>query len=80
MHSLRGVSNETRFKLNLVGLLFVVLVWLGSTAALTVYACQPGNAGAILIAGLAACVGYGFFREAVSQVGRSLDRYPVRDY
>jgi hypothetical protein len=74
------VSNETRFKLNLLGLLMVVLVWLGSVVGCTVYAMQPGNGGAVVLAGFFALAGYGMFREGVEQVGRSLDRYPVRDY
>ena len=73
----RGVSNETRFALNLTGLLFVVLVWLGSVVASMVYACQPGNGGAVVMAMFAACIGYGFFREAVTQVAVSEDRYPL---
>ena len=74
------MSNETRFRMNLLGLLMVVLVWLGSVIGCTVYAFIPGNGGALLLSVFFAFVGYGFFREGVEQVGRSLDRYPVRDY
>lgn len=71
------MTNETRFRLNLIGLLLVVLAWLGGTVACMVYACQPGHGGAVILALFVGCIGYGFFREAVTQVGRTLDRYPL---
>jgi len=62
------VNDETRFRLALLTLLVVALVWVGSTVGTLVYACQPGNAPAILLAGLVGLVGYGLTREGFSWV------------
>jgi hypothetical protein len=72
------VSNETRFALNLTGLLIVVLVVLASVVGSLVYACQPGNGGAVILTMLFACVGYGFIREGIEQVARSEYEHPIR--
>lgn len=71
------MDNVTRFRLNLTGLLLLAVVWAGTTLGALVYATLPGNGGAILLAGFAALVGFGLFREALTHVGRSLDRYPL---
>lgn len=71
------MSNETRFALNLTGLLFVVLAWLGSVVGALWYACQPNCGGAVVLALLAVCVGYGLLEEALVQVDRSLYRHPL---
>jgi hypothetical protein len=72
------VSNETRFALNLTGLLMVVLLVLGGVGTSIWYAMQPGQGGAIILTGLAVCVGYGFIREGIEQVARSEYEHPIR--
>lgn len=71
------MSNESRFRLNLLGLLLLVLVWLGSTVGTVVYALQPGNGGAVLLAGFFALVGWGMFQEALKSIDHSLARHPL---
>ena len=72
------MSNETRFALNLAGLLILVLVVLAGVIGSFVYAMQPGQGGAIVLTMLVACVGYGFVREAMEQVSISEWEHPVR--
>jgi hypothetical protein len=74
----RGVSNDTRFALNLTGLLLVVLAVLAGVIGSFVYAMQPGNGGAVVLTMLVACIGYGFVREGMEQVSRSEWEHPVR--
>lgn len=66
------MSETTRIVLALVALLVLVVGWLGGTVATVVYACQPGNAGAVVLAGLVFCLGYGFVQEARQRLGESL--------
>ena len=70
------MDNVTRFRLQLAGLATLILVWLGSTVGTVVYASTPGNAGAVLLAGLFALVGWGMFQEALRGIDRSLARHP----
>ncbi len=72
------MSNETRFTLNLIGLLILVLVVLSGVVGSFVYAMQPGNGGAIVLTMLVGCIGYGFVREGMEQVSRSEWEHPVR--
>lgn len=66
-----------RFRLNLLGLAILVILWIGATLGAVIYAATPGNAPALLVAGLAGIAGWGFFQEALQGIGRSLDRYPL---
>jgi hypothetical protein len=65
----RGVNENTRFALSAVALVLVVLVVLAALVGTVAYACQPGNAGAMLGAFLVAAVGWGFVQEALQNVG-----------
>jgi len=71
------MDNVTRFRLQLAGLALLILVWLGSTVGTVVYASTPGNAGAVLLAGFFALVGWGMFQEALKGIDHSLARHPL---
>jgi hypothetical protein len=73
----RGVSNETRFTLNAIALVTLILVVLASVVGSLVCAMQPGNGGAIVLTMLSACIGYGLICEAVEQTARSEWAHPV---
>jgi len=65
-----GTMNaDTRLALTVALFVLVVLAWIAGTVGAVVYACQPGNAGAVLVAGLVAAVGWGFVQEARNAVG-----------
>lgn len=53
----------------LLALALLVVAWIGGTVACVAYACRPGCAGAVLLALLVACGGWGFVQEAL---GRAL--------
>ena len=48
----------------LLSMLLVLVLWLGGTVGCVVYACQPGNAGALLGAAFVFLMGLGFWHEA----------------
>lgn len=60
------MTESTKIALALLALFALVFVWLGGTAVCVAYACLPGCAGAILLAGLVFLSGWGFFQEARS--------------
>jgi hypothetical protein len=66
------VTHETKTLLALVALVALVLLWIGGTVATVAYACQPGNAGAVVMAGLVFCGGWGFVAEARNELGAHL--------
>ena len=66
------VTRETKTLLALLALVAIVLLWIGGTVAALAYAAQPGNAGAVILAGLAFFGGYGFVQEAGSELGAHL--------
>jgi len=63
------MNADTRLALTVALFVLVVLAWIAGTVGAVVYACQPGNAGAVLVAGLVAAVGWGFVQEARNAVG-----------
>lgn len=63
------MNADTRIALALLALVILVLAWIGGTVACVVYACQPGNAGALVLAMLVACGGWAFVHEAREHVG-----------
>lgn len=63
------MNADTRLALALIAFVLVVLVWIAGTVGAVVYACQPGNAGAMLVALLVGCAGWGFVQEARNHLG-----------
>ena len=65
----RGMNADTRLALTVALFVLVVLAWIVGIVGAVVYACQPGNAGALLVAALVAAVGWGFMQEARKALG-----------
>jgi len=66
------VNENQKTLVALVAMLVFVLVWAGCVVGCCVVACQPGQAGAVLMVVFALCVGWGFFQDTRAALGEWL--------